>query len=554
MENEEKKRFLKSRGAKVSLAILVLMIGVISLAQFVQMDNLAASIYGRYNPFPLPEDSQYASVTPDTSRLSAMTRFAMRKQPNIITKAFDGDTNTYWYSGKDADMILEYKEEQIAGSYQLNHKWVGKKTNSCDGVVYVSGDGKNYTEIFRGNAGGNLGTETINIDQNFKYLKVNVGQINKQNCGASIDLYEVDLDYLGTGNDDEGDTEEPETPSEPMSQLKAQLSSDTPRASLILAGTSNVELARFDLSVIGSEDVEIDDLTLSIENVDTTNLFGFDTDNDSDMISKLTLVDHANSAVLAESLVINNNKVKFQNMGLVIAQDEAKELSVYVTLNEENYSSGITRSGMTVNAGLSFDDGDYTIRGLSSGIAYDADEINFIEGQGNNLTGVASELIVSKSSGQPTSLNTGEKELLKFTATNTNKSSYLKGVRVHTELQDDDIATPLALNSLALYSGSKKLAECSKENSCYSDNVWDLSEFEMVNGEVSTTKTYTIKGTFSGVAVDDSVTASIEFPALNGSYDHDIIWQDYGTDGRDGAVWKWIDVPTLTTISNTISK
>ncbi len=160
----------------------------------------------------------------------------------------------------------------------------------------------------------------------------------------------------------------------------------------------------------------------------------------------------------------------------------------------------------------------------------------------------ASKVTAALSSSQPTSLSTGERELMKFTLTpDTNDSKDAQFTALDVNLASTGSST---CSDLYLYSGSNQLGTVTgvglAEGGTQTVTVYDSSD--SADDISAAGETYVIKGDVTTDGADDAVTTSINVNSGTG----DVTWKDFS----GGSSVSWIDLgedSDVTTIENPIS-
>lgn len=300
----------------------------------------------------------------------------------------------------------------------------------------------------------------------------------------------------------------------------------------------------------------------------------------------------------AETGDTSSGRARIEDMDLIIPGDESTGTIIFVRTKLEAVDDDEpARSGMTFSVNLSFDEpnGESEIRGEESGDELFVGDGITVDGAGFDTLGgdpmyiLRNNVIAELSSGQTTQLTSGTREALKFELTPSGgEETYLREVNVNLtqsgagfgvcELRLKDgsrvLSSIVVADDGAKLSGDQSLVinTCGAGDTCNPSDPVNNRHVIDTGGD-----TFTIEAVIEGDADGSALVTDIEdcaaTPAnatfgdnddltleldINGNEpgSDDITWQDYGTDGDDGSVVRWIDLgeddESTTKIQNTL--
>ncbi len=279
----------------------------------------------------------------------------------------------------------------------------------------------------------------------------------------------------------------------------------------------------------------------------------------------------------AETSDVADGTALFEDLDFLVAADQDMLMFVRARLNEVSDSQP-GRSGMTFAVNLSFDDttDESQIQGEESGseLTVGGGELT-VDGAGfDTLAGdtmfVFRQRVTAELSGsQTTTLSAGTREGLKFDVIATGgEEAYLKEIDVNVATSGAD----LGVCELYLKDGSDILADVDTGAALVGDIL--LTVGTCANGPCAPSEptrhvvdtggdTFTLEAVIenaacAGVPVfgdNDDLTFELDVNGTLPGFD-DILWEDYGTDGTDGALVRWIDLgeddESTTKVTNTL--
>ncbi len=372
---------------------------------------------------------------------------------------------------------------------------------------------------------------------------------------------------------------------------------------VIPAGLTDVPVGVFAFDAT-NEDMNIEDLTIVINEVDTTgsytaNLNQPDTTNDADSIENVSLfyfndgtaVKKTSGQDAVANTIDQENIALLQDLDLIIEDNIQTLIEVRTDLREmdDQDSQATAQSGHAFSVALNLDSVKSQIRGIDSGaILQDdnitvEDEINETTFSSDSVYVFNNQVIAEASASQPSgTLTSGtNRDLLKFDmdfSGDTSDEPFLNQVVVDITgfggaciSADSDCATDDGV--VYLYNGDNELI-ASTANSGGNEFVLDVGTDEAAIGGLSSDivtdagvldlsadpiavngETYTIRADVYSDGADETITTSITINADAPGTDG-IIWIDGGSNGTDGLAVQWIDLgagSSETTIENTLS-
>jgi hypothetical protein len=370
----------------------------------------------------------------------------------------------------------------------------------------------------------------------------------------------------------------------------AYLASSTPADQIITAGGSTMS-GSYVLEA-QNESVEVQTLTVVVEDIDTTALLGADRLNDYQSIQSITLFNELsgreiykkNGQVALTTSIPASGRVLFDQLDFIVPKNQSVRIGVKVqvrTMGTGVYSTA--KSGMTFKTALSFQPGQSLLRGLSSGLIYGdnginlalfgGDEVNEITALGNAVYTFQNRVIADKGFTQPPVLLAGtSQELLRVNLQSSGSgqnSAYLSQLKVQVAGTGAACisVTPDACvgGNLYLYNPSGELIAVgslisgTNKNGTWQFRVGDdastgmelssrLSEIPSGGGKYyqplrSVSEAYVIRGDIETDGSSDALSISISFNGSKPSHlNEGIHWRDSGSNGLDGFDVPWVDL------------
>ncbi len=329
------------------------------------------------------------------------------------------------------------------------------------------------------------------------------------------------------------------------------------------------------------EDINIEDLTIDINEVDTAYL-GVDIPNDTRAIDHVGLFYDDGTPVLknngsqAETSAVATGEAFLQDLDLIIERDEDKVLFVKVVLNRI-YSADIARSGMGFEVNLSFEADEYDIRGDVSGMPL-TDDTLFVDYEptddthfGNEFYVLTNRVIAENASTSTVLVQGTQTELMRLNMEKLvdTKDAYLRKLTI-----DIDTIGEVTVENVRIYNEENQVIAVSGVgaplNSRFKFIVGqdsldidfnNLRELPWGSGEYydeidGVSETYVVRADITTDGFDDAIIASIDIYDAPVMDYYTITWRDEGTNnGEDGFNMPWIDLgdSPITQIQNILS-
>ena len=123
----------------------------------------------------------------DSDRIAVYEVTASKSEGSSPYDTVDGNIGSYWAAQGDEEWI-KYEFEEASEISHIDIKWHQSHLRSEKFEMYVSADGENWTEVFRGMSSGNTNTferHNVNKTEKFKFVKI-VGHGNTSNQWNSL--------------------------------------------------------------------------------------------------------------------------------------------------------------------------------------------------------------------------------------------------------------------------------------------------------------------------------------------------------------------------------
>ncbi|MCT4591924.1 MAG: hypothetical protein N4A36_00865 [Candidatus Gracilibacteria bacterium] len=324
---------------------------------------------------------------------------------------------------------------------------------------------------------------------------------------------------------------------EPVIEISIDMQ-ETPAEKYVLANTDEILAGVFNVYSYG-EDIEIDTLTVQVNNIDTEDQFGMDIRNDIEGINTISLYDENQNPIINKdqervetSIVDQDGKFVMENIGLRLAKDEIKKIYVYIETNDIS-PSGDARSGDAFNIMMSIDENDVKGEGVISSrpVKFISDRKTTTEP--TNIIYVLNNLITPKlTEEQNATLSTDETELIsiEIDPMGDNKA-FLRSFTPTIETRGS-----VKIKSISLYSGASKIGTGSLKKDgkweikmkAPSANVRNLRIDSVPYNEIRPGgEIFTIKAILSNLKKGDDLVVTL-------NPKEDINWRDFGVYGDNG--------------------
>ena len=123
----------------------------------------------------------------DPDRIAVYEVTASKSEGSSPYDTVDGNIGSYWAAQGDEEWI-KYEFEEASEISHIDIKWHQSHLRSEKFEMYVSADGENWTEVFRGMSSGNTNTferHNVNKAEKFRFVKI-VGHGNTSNQWNSL--------------------------------------------------------------------------------------------------------------------------------------------------------------------------------------------------------------------------------------------------------------------------------------------------------------------------------------------------------------------------------
>lgn len=332
---------------------------------------------------------------------------------------------------------------------------------------------------------------------------------------------------------------------------------ENPDPQIILPNSKNIFVGA--LQFKGEiEPVNINDLTIVIEEIDTTGIYNSsnpDILGDVNAIESVALCYSDGTPVLtkagqnAATSALANKKALFIGLDLQLGRLVEQSIIIDVSL----YDSTIAETGMAFKVKMSLDNNDCDITGITSGDSYSCNSIvkDIAKIEGNENYVLENSLSVAKTDNQSTSLyTTQDVEALKFQLIPKNNNDVF-----FTEIKNMNVSCTgtVKITKASVYAGSNLLGSTSGADLCGQEVDINFPAIDPIqrDGEV-----YIVKVDAENISTDDSINVSLN---LNGSHpgNDDICWQTYDQIKKNYLEVCWINMPedkSFTFIENKIRR